>query len=443
MATTNLSPELRKRYEDTSGNPLAAGKLYTYQAGTTTPQATYTDNTTTTPHANPIILDANGEIAANVWLDPTLSYKFVLKNSSDVTQWTLDNVVGTLTNDAVATATIQDGAVTSAKIADDAITQAKLSDQVLGPDSIQNYSLLASVASNELTITLRDGTGAAPSASSPVKIPFRHATATTGTPVFREVTSAITATVSSGSTLGSVSAQANWIYVYALDNGGTVELAFSASKSWDEGSLQTTTAEGGAGAADSKTVLYANNARSSKAIRLIGRIKSTQATAGTWATAPSEISLFPFEQRVARSEVFVTGSDGYGSTNTAIIKYATQVTNVGTAITYSGVGSGGTNGDSFTINEDGLYFISQTAAFTAGGFPLGVSKNSSQLTTGIEAITNADRLFVTSGVAANKPGMGSCLTFLKIGDVIRSSADTNTLTTGDEVGSFRITKVTD
>jgi hypothetical protein len=122
----NLPPVLRQRYLDTNGNPLAGGLLYTYQSGTTTPQATYTDSAGGTPSANPIVLDANGEAA--MWLDPALSYKFVLKNSAGSTQWTVDSVVGLLTAGAVVTASIADDAVTTAKLADDAVTADILKD---------------------------------------------------------------------------------------------------------------------------------------------------------------------------------------------------------------------------------------------------------------------------------------------------------------------------
>jgi hypothetical protein len=123
MAVT-LSPNLRQRYLDANGNPLAGGKLYTYQAGTSTPQATYTDSTGGTPNTNPVILDANGE--ASVWLDQSLSYKFILTDSLDVSQWTVDGVVGLVTAGAVVTASLADGSVTTVKMADNAVTAAKL-----------------------------------------------------------------------------------------------------------------------------------------------------------------------------------------------------------------------------------------------------------------------------------------------------------------------------
>ena len=79
----------------------------------------------------------------------------------------------------------------------------------------------------------------------------------------------------------------------AINNGGTIELAAS-SKIFDEGSVQTSTAEGGAGGADSASVLYSTSARTSKPIRLIGRLVATEATAGTWKSAPTEVTVVPF-----------------------------------------------------------------------------------------------------------------------------------------------------
>lgn len=124
----NLPPVLRQRYFDSNGDPLAGGKIYTYQSGTTTPQATYTDSGGLTANANPLILDSAGY--ATMWLNPELSYKFVLKDSNDVTIWTTDGVIGLLTSDSVGTASIQDEAVTTEKLEDDSVTADKLRDSV-------------------------------------------------------------------------------------------------------------------------------------------------------------------------------------------------------------------------------------------------------------------------------------------------------------------------
>lgn len=80
---------------DNNGNPLSGGKLYTYEAGTTTPLTTYTSSTGVTPHTNPIILDAAGRVpGGEIWLDYFNRYKFVVKTSTDVLISTYDNIGG-------------------------------------------------------------------------------------------------------------------------------------------------------------------------------------------------------------------------------------------------------------------------------------------------------------------------------------------------------------
>lgn len=174
-----------------------------------------------------------------------------------------------------------------------------------------NGTLTATVASNALTIALKTKAGADASAGSPVKTGFRNATAATGTYSQVLVTGALSLVVSSGSTLGHRSATEHYIYVYLINNAGTAELACSSSL-FDNGTIVSTTAEGGAGAADSNRVMYSTTARTNVACRLIGRLKSSQTTAGTWATAISEISLLPFDLGkpilIARRSGTVVGS---------------------------------------------------------------------------------------------------------------------------------------
>lgn len=83
-----------------NGTPLSGGKLYTYAAGTTTPQVTYTSSAGATTHSNPIILDAAGRVpgSSEIWLGDANIYKFVLKDSNDVLQATWDQITGINSN---------------------------------------------------------------------------------------------------------------------------------------------------------------------------------------------------------------------------------------------------------------------------------------------------------------------------------------------------------
>lgn len=149
---TQLTPFFYQQFFDLNGNPLAGGKIYSYAAGTTTPQATYIDSTGGTPNTNPIILDSSGR--AQIWLG-TLAYKFVIEDSTSVVLATVDNVSyinngsivtamladGSVTNpklaaNAVATSNIQDLAVTAAKIANDTITEAQMAPLSIGTNEL-------------------------------------------------------------------------------------------------------------------------------------------------------------------------------------------------------------------------------------------------------------------------------------------------------------------
>jgi hypothetical protein len=78
-----------------TGAVLTGGKLYTYLAGTTTPQVTYTTSAGNVARTNPIVLDAAGRVpdSGEIWILP-ISYKFVLRDSNDVLIATYDNIFG-------------------------------------------------------------------------------------------------------------------------------------------------------------------------------------------------------------------------------------------------------------------------------------------------------------------------------------------------------------
>ncbi|MBV6343601.1 hypothetical protein HWQ67_18700, partial [Candidatus Magnetobacterium casensis] len=74
--------------DDDNGAPLTGGLLYTYEAGTSTAKATYTDRGAGTANSNPVVLDSRGEaIVYGAGI-----YKLILQTSAGVTVWTQDNV---------------------------------------------------------------------------------------------------------------------------------------------------------------------------------------------------------------------------------------------------------------------------------------------------------------------------------------------------------------
>jgi hypothetical protein len=75
-------------------NVLSGGKIYTYAAGTTTPQATYTSIGGATSNSNPIILDSGGRLPEDMWLTEGVKYRFVLADSTDVQIGEYDDIAG-------------------------------------------------------------------------------------------------------------------------------------------------------------------------------------------------------------------------------------------------------------------------------------------------------------------------------------------------------------
>lgn len=162
------------------------------------------------------------------------------------------------------------------------ITQFQLVIDRYNGDAVSRLCpITASVGASAMTLTL-----------NPCTLDFRSATLGSGTINPRAVSAAISTVISSGSTGGTTSGMPSRLAVLAIDNAGTVELAWcnaNGAALLDESALISTTAEGGAGAADSASIIYSTTARSSVPFRIVGFVDSTQATAGTWATAPSTI----------------------------------------------------------------------------------------------------------------------------------------------------------
>ena len=163
--------------------------------------------------------------------------------------------------------------------------------------AINNAYLRVDVAANTITFNLMDSVqSASPSSDDFVRSVFRSSTITSGLVNPVTISSATQLVVSNGSTLGQVSTKPWCIWVYLVFDSGTSTTQIGVSGTlYTENQLITTTAEGGAGGADSVSLLYTTTARTNATIRVIGKVTNTQATAGTWLTAPSKIEFGTYE----------------------------------------------------------------------------------------------------------------------------------------------------
>lgn len=212
---------------------------------------------------------------------------FSIFNATDVTKKIAFALSG-ITTATTRTITIPDKSGTMAMTSD-----------IVAATTNPIFPVTASVGSNALTLTL-----------NACNLDFRSSTAGSGTVNTRTVSSPISVVISSGSTLGTINAIQSRIVIIAIDNAGTVELAAvnqAGGTNLDETGLISTTAEGGAGGADSATAVYSTTARTNVPYRVVGYVTSTQSTAGTWATSPSNIQGSGGQNQV-------NGSIGYGQT---------------------------------------------------------------------------------------------------------------------------------
>lgn len=192
-----------------------------------------------------------------------------------------------------STATIQEPTATT-QLSTKQYTDKRAADA----SAISNGYLTASVATNALTVALVTMAGTDATADNVVYIPFRAGTATNSSINVRAVSTALSVVLSAGSTLGFSTSQISRIYVVALDNAGTVELALYHPLSGttlipiDETLFYSSTAEGGSGGADSAQTLYSTSARSNVPVSVLGYVDiQTGSTAGQWGNAPIAVQV--------------------------------------------------------------------------------------------------------------------------------------------------------
>jgi hypothetical protein len=154
---------------------------------------------------------------------------------------------------------------------------------------IDNAEISITRSGNAETFHLKTASGSDPSGSDIVKVGFANAN---GGFDIVQCTSALSFTFSSGSTGGAVNTLEFKVGIVLLNNAGTLAMGAVVRPSGiKDNSIVSTTAEGGAGAADSPRVIYSASALTNVRARVLGYATYTLAAVGTWDTAPSDVLL--------------------------------------------------------------------------------------------------------------------------------------------------------
>jgi hypothetical protein len=166
-------------------------------------------------------------------------------------------------------------------------------------------SISASVASNALTVGL----------TGPTALPFRNPTLANGAPVVGAIAASLSLIVPSGATLGTVSGQqANLALLVAYNGGSPVLCVANVAGGLDlsETNLINPTTIS-AGATSASTIYSASSVSANSPYRVVGYVQITEASAGTWATAPTLV------QGVGGEAFSAMQSLGFGQTWQSVV----------------------------------------------------------------------------------------------------------------------------
>jgi len=136
-------------------------------------------------------------------------------------------------------------------------------------------------------------------------------------------------------------------------------------------------------------------------------------------------------------EIRLHTGNGHGSTNTVIRRFTTKSIDIGTCLTHV---DSATLGMTITIDEDGVYCITYSDVVSTGGASLGISLNSSELTTNIKDITAVDRIGISNNSGAGFTEQVVACVPLSATDIIRAHTDT-TQNGVTDINMFTIVKV--
>lgn len=264
----------------------------------------------------------------------------------------------------------------------------------------------ASVAANALTVTVQ-----------PTTLDFRDATLSSGTVNARTLAAAASLVVPSGATLGTANGVASRLVVLLLDNAGTLEPAIvnlAGGVSLDETGVISTTAI--SGAANSASVVYSQSSRANLPYRVVGFVDSTQATAGTWATAPSRVQgaggLAVSSSQIQLGSAVVSAS-GVAVDFIGIPSWAKRITVIYRSLSTTGsspivvrLGSGGVTASGYAgAGADMGSGVVPSVSGETTGFRLQAANSAAVTLRGVLSLCRqAGNVWVATGTSSRDPG---------------------------------------
>ncbi|MBL8518182.1 MAG: hypothetical protein JNM76_14570 [Betaproteobacteria bacterium] len=164
------------------------------------------------------------------------------------------------------------------------------------PSLLDNLTIATSRAGNAETIALKTKAGTDASASDKIRVAFRSATAGNGDYSILEITAALSVTIPSTATMGMSNSVPARLWLVLFNDAGTARLGVINTQLTDgiaalaDNDLRSSTLMDTA--SDNAGVIYTGAAVTSKAMRVLGYLEYTLATAGTWNTAPSIVRQY-------------------------------------------------------------------------------------------------------------------------------------------------------
>lgn len=130
-------------------------------------------------------------------------------------------------------------------------------------------------------------------------------------------------------------------------------------------------------------------------------------------------------------------SNGYGSTNTVIRRFVNTLVSTGSDITYA---DSATLGATFTINTSGIYAISYSDQYSSAS-SIGLSLNSTQLTSSIASIAAADKLAEMDSGGINYSCNCQWTGYLASGSIVRAHTQGVSSGANTSIAKFTIVRI--